>query len=338
MARRKIIGPQPRAPYTRGALVVYWSDKWQRYVVRSWPKGNGGDTPKRKASRETFKQVTAIIKRAADLDVEASYRCAKSTQFLPRDLLAKAAYGTLMQFRDKSGTVWTGVRVLQSDIQALLASLGNNNGMILLNEDGEWVCLLPGDAGDVLTMDGTTGRAKWLPPSGGGGGSAGAYSLVCPITGNAGDAYASLGYYATMPVDMKLLGVGGTFRPTSGRTYDLSYAAYDPSSGQLTQDAQVLGTFAPSTSASPQGVGYLASSPPTIAAGSSVAVFLTRTDGSNTSTPDCYYYTGSNGIIGFGLNVPVTQGLKLASTSPANGDSPTAASALWTANLLLEPA
>lgn len=196
MARDVIITPERRARI-RGRVVLYWDSKRQRYIQRSWPKGNGGDTPARKAARDQFVKAVALIKNAAGLDAQNAYRCAKDTQFLPRDLLMKAAMGTLFEWTDTTGQVWKGLRVLQSDIEALLKSISNITGSILVNAGDDWVALLPGTTGQVLTIPTDSNIPEWLDPTGGGGGAG--FTGWFDVIMGAGSTTLGAGYCSAQP-------------------------------------------------------------------------------------------------------------------------------------------
>jgi hypothetical protein len=244
VARTTIIQPPAQGQLSRGRLHIYWSDKWQRWIVRSWPKGNGGETPKRKAVKDEFSRAVAMIKNAADLDVVNAYRVTPGTRFLPRDALMLAAYGKLIEWETTDGVAWMGVRVAQSQIETLLKSISGVEGAILTVVNGDWVALLPGTANYVLTINAATGRPEWLPATGGGGGG------ITPVFGDlalGGPQALSANYISCVPVvapgSMTINSVGMVFAAASA-TANWAVGVYDDSGNLPTN---LLSQSAPQT-------------------------------------------------------------------------------------------
>jgi len=154
----------------KGSHMSYYSPFYQRWITKSWPKGNGGDTPRRAAARAAFIDATQKIKSAAPEMWQAAEEWAKNSPYLARDVLMASAMGTFSEITMADGTTKVSLRVTNRTIQQLLDSIGFQPGTLLARTADEWQALLPGDAGDVLTMDPSTGLPDWAPPSGGGGG------------------------------------------------------------------------------------------------------------------------------------------------------------------------
>lgn len=156
----------------RGVLLSAYDSKRQRYVVRSWQKGNGGPTPDRLLAQASFKQSITIIKQSVDLDVIASVDMAKGTPYLPRDLRMKASFGTLIIATLKDGTVLQGGRQVAVNVSDLLDQISDLPGSLLQRGPDGWQAVAPGTVdGFVVTWD--AGLNLWLAkaPSGGGGGA-----------------------------------------------------------------------------------------------------------------------------------------------------------------------
>lgn len=168
---RVIIQAGTEGVKAKGRLRVFWSPHHQKWIARKWPSGNGGDTPRRAKSRADFTNAVRLVKKQTGEEVAMAYEVTRGIQFVPRDLLMKAVYGTLLEITDTSGKTWMGVRVAQQEIETLLNSISSIPGSMLLRDADEWVALLPGTAGQVLSIDAGTLMPYWSS-SGGGGGSA----------------------------------------------------------------------------------------------------------------------------------------------------------------------
>lgn len=155
------LSPAVGAVRIRGRLQVVWNEKFQRYVAKSWPKGNGGDTPRRKVAREEFIKAAALIKHATPEEVQAATDLTRNTPFLIRDVLMMAAYGRLIEGTTKDGVTWKGIRTVAKDMSDLLDMITNVPGSVLYRGDTDWLGLGPGAANQLLVVDPTTMKPKW---------------------------------------------------------------------------------------------------------------------------------------------------------------------------------
>lgn len=154
----------------KGVLRSYYDTKRQKWVVRSWPKGNGGDTPLRRAAREQFAVVQQMIKNVTTDEYVAARDLTAGTPLLIRDVLMKAAYGTLVEAVLKDGSQWMGIRTVYPTAQQMLDSISGIQGTVLYRDVDAWKALAPGTPGQVLSTAGPGANPSWVDQSGGGGG------------------------------------------------------------------------------------------------------------------------------------------------------------------------
>jgi hypothetical protein len=169
----------PQAPGVvriKGSHMSYYSPFYQRWITRAWPKGNGRDTPRRAAARADFKDAVQKIKFSAPEMWEAAQEWARNSPYLARDVLMAASMGTLAEITMSDGTTYVSLRVTNRTVQQLLDSIGSQPGTMLVRTVDEWQALIPGTAGQVLTLRADSGLPDWADPTGGGGG--GAYTVV----------------------------------------------------------------------------------------------------------------------------------------------------------------
>ena len=152
-----------------GQLHIYWSPKFKTYIARSWPKGNGGNTPARKGYKQAFTNAVRAIKNATPEDRVAAAELARNTPFLERDVLMMIASGNLFSVRTADGKTYFGWRMANLNIQQLLNSITTTDGAMIVRVDGEWVSINPGPDGYVLTIDPTSHLPVWAVGGGGGG-------------------------------------------------------------------------------------------------------------------------------------------------------------------------
>ena len=123
--------------------------------------------------------------------------------------------------------------------------------------------------------------------------------------------------------------------PTAGVQYTASIGEFDPATLKLTS---LLHTTAVKTFAA-AGVykqfGEVLAAPLDLLAGHTYALWLSRQDGGPTGAQRCYYKLGGSPMFGYGLYVPDTNGIKIASIAPAVGDAWAASGAVWTAFMVI---
>ncbi len=142
--------------------------------VRRWPKKTG--TPKSETQLwwiDWFRQANLLAKYADGMSQVRAKQMTKGSGMYPRDVLLKAMRGRLYFWIDQDGWKWYSVAA-QNDISESLDVLAQAIGSVLVRAADRWRAPPPAAIGDVLTYQGITAPAVWLPAGGGGGGSAGA--------------------------------------------------------------------------------------------------------------------------------------------------------------------
>lgn len=95
------------------------------------------------------------------LDNIAARIGSEGTPYLPRDLIVKAVYGTLVQVTTKDGFTYYGRRLVTKQAQVLLDQITQAPGAILMRTVDGWVGLEPGDTGQVLITGGPGIPPDW---------------------------------------------------------------------------------------------------------------------------------------------------------------------------------
>lgn len=333
----RIIAPGDQRQRHPGAFYIVFNKRYGTFHARSWPRKRATISAKTQKQNETFKTVMALVRRAAGADRVAAGEYVKNMPFLPQDALVSAAYGTLFETVRIGGKLHMSARIAQEQVELLLDSISSIPGSILYRAADEWVALLPGSDNQVLTINAATGVPDWEDAQGGGGGSGAGLLLSPPITGEAGDDYASVGYWFTASQDVKVTKYGGLVKAAAGLTYTSSIAPYDPSTKKITADARVSAAVAYTEAADYQQFWHDLSPAVAISAGETYAVWVSRTDGSGTAEQASYYGTSTLPISTYGIVVPETQGIKAAVSAPGQSDGWTPASAWWSVWLIVEP-
>lgn len=173
MARVKGVPPNTPRLKMRGHLSVFAHPLSKGLVARVPQTIQPVRSAKRQAAINDFVAAVKLIKQATPDEVDAAYKNAVGTPFLPRDLLMAAAYGKMVRVVTTDGQVWRGIRLMQTEIQTMLDSISATPGVILVRTDDGWAALLPGSNNQVLTLDGATGLPDWKDSQGGGGGGGG---------------------------------------------------------------------------------------------------------------------------------------------------------------------
>src|SRR4051812_24045505 len=92
--------------------------------------------------------------------LQSALNLAKGTQYVPRDILTLAEFGLLIEFSNANGIQLEPSRMTQPNPQYILDLIGSVQGSLLRRDPIGWVLLLPGDEGEVLSMQG--GFPHWL--------------------------------------------------------------------------------------------------------------------------------------------------------------------------------
>lgn len=111
--------------------------------------------------RVEFAFVTRLIKYAIDIEANAARELSKGTLMFPRDILAMAAYGTLLDVRTVDGRHLQGVRLVTKDVQAMLNVISQAPGAMLYRGIDDWIAIIPGPVGAIMMSDEATGFPKW---------------------------------------------------------------------------------------------------------------------------------------------------------------------------------
>lgn len=168
---------KPQLPPQRPQLRLTGSIHTQVYkdgriIMRKWPrKRPGPGTPAQQANRFLTGWVWWATKFRVSQEVDAANKLAPKTLYVPRDLLEMATFGRLIQVNASNGVTWYGVKLLTSQVQALLDQLGTTVGTIITRTADGWDIILPSTDGYVLTTHGNNTIPTWQAPSGGSGGS-----------------------------------------------------------------------------------------------------------------------------------------------------------------------
>lgn len=317
------LGQTPGTVRIKGSAMRFYSPKYQRWVIRSWPKSNGGDTPKRAAARQRFVTATQVIKDAAPEMWEAADQWAEHSPYLARDILMACAMGTFVQGTMADGRTKVSLTQTNANIQQLLDSLGLQPGSLIARLPEAWTTLLPGNAGDVLTINGASGLPDWAPPSGGGSGGGNSFAWPQAIVGFTASSFATAATMFTPLYDIKLASCAVGMTTVAGATYKFAVYALD-ATYKITAP---IGATAPI--ASPGAIAnacvYQAfAAPLTLAAGVLHAVAIVRTDATATtsmtvagSATGGICYPSAPFLLKAGQD---TQIGSLASNNPVNGN------------------
>lgn len=168
---------KPQLPPQRPQLRLTGSIHTQVYkdgriIMRKWPrKRPGPGTPAQQANRFLTGWVWWATKFRIPPEQDAAATLAPKTMYVPRDLLEMATFGRLIQVNASNGVTWYGVKLLTSQVQALLDQLGTTVGTIITRTGDGWDIVLPGDAGQVLTTHGNNTIPSWETVGGSGGGA-----------------------------------------------------------------------------------------------------------------------------------------------------------------------
>ena len=148
----------------RGKWQIVWHPRFGHYA-RAWPRKRGKPTNQLVIDRvAAFSRAVQQVKFLTSEDQIAARELAAGSTLTWKDVAIKSAMGTMFQFTTQDGTVWRGLRMAQGDIEALLNSISNTQGVILIRDQTEWVALLPGSEGQVLTIPSQNALPAWADP------------------------------------------------------------------------------------------------------------------------------------------------------------------------------
>lgn len=135
--------------------------------MQKWPRKRG--PIKSEAQKHTAEQF-ALAQRAANeayswFWIEAE-NMATGTIWNRREILIMAAQGTLFEIRLRDGSFYGNWFRLAREIQALLDTISDVTGTLLVRRGSGWEALLPGAENYVLTSNGPDFNPNWQPAPG----------------------------------------------------------------------------------------------------------------------------------------------------------------------------
>lgn len=154
MVKIKNSAPTGRATRRPGRLLTTVT-KGGNFIAKKWPRKRG--PIKSEAQAETAEQFRLAQKAANEafswFYIEAE-NMAQGTIWNRREILVKAAQGTLMEIRMRNGEFYGNWFVLAREIQALLDTIIDVTGAILVRTPDGWEAITPAASGYVLTSNG----------------------------------------------------------------------------------------------------------------------------------------------------------------------------------------
>jgi hypothetical protein len=164
-----------------------------------------------------------------------------NTPLLTRDILMKAAYGTLLTGTLKNGQLWTGVRMAGGNIQGLLNSITDIPGSILFRNATAWVGLPPGSADQVLGLseDGIT--PEWVdnytPPN---SGITRSYPTATAAPSQSATLEATKGNIIEPSIDIEISHIRFAALTVTGHTYRVSMVSLNAARSQIAAVLQTV--------------------------------------------------------------------------------------------------
>lgn len=147
---------------TRTGPFVKYVGRGGTYVLaKKGGQGSGKHSQAVRDNRALFAEVTALMHFVDGDTYQWCRDQAKGTLYLPRDILAKLIYGTLMRFEMIDGTYKIGVRMVANDIQKMLDGISQDVGAVLVRTKDGWAAIEPGTANQVLAIDAASNLPLW---------------------------------------------------------------------------------------------------------------------------------------------------------------------------------
>lgn len=169
-ARR--IPPEQQAPRPQLSIkgVVVTQARGDHIVATKWPRKRGPNgTPAQMAARQFFRDLVQSIKNAEAPDRETAMAYTPGTPLTWRDILMQAYSAKLMVVTDPDGAIWRGTRDVSDEAQALLNSISQTPGTVLIRGADKWIATYaPTRPNQVLTSVGAPRYAMWSNPVVGG--------------------------------------------------------------------------------------------------------------------------------------------------------------------------
>lgn len=137
MGKRRASGPVFASRRVEGLLSYYYNSHLDTWIARSWPRKRKTLSPVTRAQNVAFAAVVKMIKFNDGLLVDAAYKAAKGTVYVPRDLLMASAFGKTMAAITADGTVFWSLIVQQQIAQDLLDAISQiPQDMLVRTPDG----------------------------------------------------------------------------------------------------------------------------------------------------------------------------------------------------------
>lgn len=174
MARLLGTGPDKRLPTVKGRYYVQQS--WAGPRVCAVPKHPKKPRSQEEAdAREKFRQAVQAAKWLTAAEQKVSIEYQQGTVLMPRDISIAAMYGRLWGgIQTKDGVRYSMANRI--DTSRALDALGQTPGSLLVRQNGFWLPIEPGAAGQVLRMDGAPPMPAWgAPPTSG-------YPVICRLS------------------------------------------------------------------------------------------------------------------------------------------------------------
>jgi len=219
----------PPAMRFRGRLSIYEHGKYG-FVARKWQKpGRPNPSAMEVETKNLFVTATQLVKQIDPIFIAAAKEATKGTAWTWKDYVISNMYGRWSEITLPDGTVMKGWRQLSVEAQALLDSIIDQVGSILVRTPSGWAGLDPGPLNDVLTSGGPSGLPSWqTPQTGGGAGVASPFNrwLIGGSTISIGaNAYSFVPFNALFGATVKGAGVLPRFTSASVAWAVALYAA-----------------------------------------------------------------------------------------------------------------
>jgi len=131
-------------------------------IVKGWPKKRGKKAnPEQKHNQKQF----ALAQQAANEAIPWAYleadNISTGTIFNRREILVKAAMGTLYEVYLEDGSYYGNWFTMAKEIQGLLDTISDTVGSMLVRTGDGWAALVPGTDGYVLRTNGEGFPPAW---------------------------------------------------------------------------------------------------------------------------------------------------------------------------------
>ena len=140
----------------KGAALTYYNGKLQRWITRAYPQVRPIATPSRLRARREFSAVVKLIKLVHSETQMFAADMTKNSTWLTRDFLMSLAFGKALIVNMADGTQWMSIREAFPQVQAMLDSITDVRGSMLIRFADGWRGFSPvgTTAGQILTSNG----------------------------------------------------------------------------------------------------------------------------------------------------------------------------------------